>query len=287
MWTSSGACSRTPPRIRLRADVPVGAYLSGGLDSSSIAAMVRRHSQQSPRHVLDRFQRPQLSTRAASSGSMARFLGTEHQVVGGDPRATSARVFPEVIWHMETPVMRTAPAPMFLLSKLRARVQAYKVVLTGEGADEFLAGYDIFKEAMVRRFWARQPESVLRPALLRRLYADIPNLAASGDAFRAAFFREGLEDTGCPYYSHAVRWRNNGRTRRFFSHEVREAAASEGARGVEAIEYPADLPVGGRLNAPNTWKPRCSCRSTCCRPRETGWPWRTRWSRACRFWITA
>jgi len=66
--------------------------------------------------------------------------------------ADIGQVFPDVIWHTEVPLLRTAPAPMFLLSKL-VRSHGYKVVLTGEGADEFLAGYDIFKEARVRRFW--------------------------------------------------------------------------------------------------------------------------------------
>jgi asparagine synthase (glutamine-hydrolysing) len=111
--------------------------------------------------------------------------------------------------------MRTAPAPMFLLSKL-VREQGFKVVLTGEGADEFLAGYDIFKEAKVRRFWSRQPESKWRPLLLKALYPDITGLAQSNPAFLAAFFGEGLRNVQSPWYSHAVRWQNGRRMRRFF-----------------------------------------------------------------------
>ena len=67
-------------------------------------------------------------------------------------------MFPDVIWHTEIPILRTAPVPLFMLSEL-VRQNHYKVVLTGEGADEILAGYDIFKEAKIRRFWARQPDS--------------------------------------------------------------------------------------------------------------------------------
>ena len=115
--------------------------------------------------------------------------------------------------------MRTAPAPMFLLSKL-VRETGFKVVLTGEGADEFLAGYDIFKEAKVRRFWARQPQSKLRPLLLKRLYPDISGLAQSNFEMLAAFFGEGLSEVDSPWYSHAVRWRNNRRTRRFLADGV-------------------------------------------------------------------
>jgi asparagine synthase (glutamine-hydrolysing) len=108
---------------------------------------------------------------------------------------------------------------MFLLSKL-ARDSGFKVVLTGEGADEVLAGYDIFKEAAIRRFCARRPESTLRPALLHRLYTDVGGLAGASTPFLAAFFRAGAGDPDSPFYSHLVRWRNNARTRRFFAERI-------------------------------------------------------------------
>ena len=79
------------------------------------------------------------------------------------------------------PLLRTAPAPLFLLSRL-VRDIGIKVVLTGEGADEMFAGYDLFREAKIRRFWGRQPASTIRPRLLERLY---PYLARSPVAQRA------------------------------------------------------------------------------------------------------
>src|SRR5690606_3434229 len=86
---------------------------------------------------------------------MAGLLGTQHhEILCGGNEIRDA--LPEVIWHCETPLLRTAPAPLFLLSQL-VRDNGMKVVLTGEGADEFLAGYDIFKEDKARRFWSRQP----------------------------------------------------------------------------------------------------------------------------------
>jgi asparagine synthase (glutamine-hydrolysing) len=108
---------------------------------------------------------------------------------------------------------------MFLLAKL-VRETGFKVVLTGEGADEFLAGYDIFKEAKVRRFWAQQPQSKFRSLLFKRLYPDIGGLSQSNLSFLSAFFGEGLEEVESPLYSHSVRWRNNRRTRRFFDDGV-------------------------------------------------------------------
>jgi asparagine synthase (glutamine-hydrolysing) len=201
-------------KIRLRADVPVGAYLSGGLDSSMIAAIIRNFTT----NHLDTFSIAFDDANFDESAwqlRMAKFLGTKHQVVQAT-HADIGRVFPDVIWHAEVPLVRTAPAPMFLLSKL-VRDSGYKVVLTGEGADEFLGGYDIFKEAKVRRFWAREPGSSIRPLLLKKLYPDITGLVKNHGSFLTAFFREGLADIESPFYSHALRWRNGHRNTHFFN----------------------------------------------------------------------
>jgi len=224
-------------RIRLRADVPVGAYLSGGLDSSVIAALVRREVGGALRTFSIAFEDEHFDE-SVHQRRMADHLGTEHQTVWAR-REDIASVFPDVIWHTEVPVTRTAPAPMFLLSREVHR-SGFKVVLTGEGADEFLGGYDLFKEAAVRRFWARRPGSRFRPALLRRLYPDIPALANAGSSFAEAFFGADLTSTSHPHYSHLVRWRNNRRIRRFLTPE----AAAAGAATLEASLAQISLPEG-------------------------------------------
>ena len=127
----------------------------------------------------------------------SEFLKTEHRSISCSSQDIG-RVFPEVIWHTEKPVLRTAPAPMFLLSKL-VREQGYKVVLTGEGSDEVLGGYDIFKEAKIRRFWAKYPESKFRPILLRRLYPYMKNLQSQPDAYLRAFFHVSKNDLAGPF----------------------------------------------------------------------------------------
>ncbi len=200
-------------QIRLRADVPVGAYLSGGLDSSTTAAIIRNYSNANLDTFSIAFSTPQFNE-SEFQVQMAQFLGTHHQVVECRPEDIG-RVFPEVIWHTEIPILRTSPAPMFLLSDLVHR-NNYKVVLTGEGADEILGGYDIFKEMKIRRFVARHPESELRPLLYKKIYPDIPRLSQSG-GFLSAFFARDLLNTGSPYYSHSIRWSNTARTLRFFA----------------------------------------------------------------------
>jgi len=204
-------------QIRLRADVPVGAYLSGGLDSSLTTAIIRQHAGNRLETFSIAFENSEFDE-SKFQIRMAEFLGTEHRVVHCS-HEDIGRVFPDVIRHTETPILRTAPAPLFLLSKL-VNDHNLKVVLTGEGADEFLGGYDIFKEMKIRRFWAREPDSEFRSLLLRRLYPDISNLSSTAASFLTGFFKRNLEDTGNPYYSHLIRWSNTGRTRRFLRDEI-------------------------------------------------------------------
>jgi asparagine synthase (glutamine-hydrolysing) len=223
-------------RIRLRADVPVGAYLSGGIDSSSIAAIVRRHTGNRLVTFSIAFDDEKFDE-SAYQKQMAAHLGTDHHVVVATHREI-AEAFPDVVWHSEVPILRTAPAPMFLLSRL-VRQHGFKVVLTGEGADEFLAGYDIFKEAKVRRFWARQPGSKRRPLLFNRLYPDIAGFAKANASFLSAFFQEGLDQVQSPWYSHEVRWRNGRRARRFLQDFLPAADES-----VDLRELGECLPAG-------------------------------------------
>jgi asparagine synthase (glutamine-hydrolysing) len=222
-------------KIRLRADVPVGAYLSGGLDSSTTAAIIRNFTSNHLDTFSISFSDPDFDE-SEYQKKMARFLGTDHQVVYAS-HADIGRIFPEVIWHTEAPIMRTSPAPMFLLSKL-VRDKNFKVVLTGEGADEFLAGYDLYKEAKVRRFWARRPDSKLRPALFKKIYPWISALSTGNPAYLAAFFGLGLTDTEAPDYSHRIRWRTTSRAKRFFSEETLQAIHSTASEGDGAPSYP-------------------------------------------------
>ena len=131
--------------------MPVGAYLSGGLDSSIITAAVKRIRPDRLRTFSVTFESEEFDE-SAYQQDMVRALGTEHSAVACTA-ADIGRAFPTVIRHTERPILRTAPTPLLQLSEL-ARASGYKVVLTGEGADEVFAGYDIFKEAKIRRFCA-------------------------------------------------------------------------------------------------------------------------------------
>ncbi|MEQ1516150.1 MAG: asparagine synthase (glutamine-hydrolyzing), partial [Usitatibacteraceae bacterium] len=207
-------------RLQLRADVPVGAYLSGGLDSSIITSLIHNFSDTPLRTFSLTFEDAEFDE-SAHQRELVDYLGTTHTSIRCT-QADIAAVFPRTIFHTESPIVRTAPAPLMLLSG-HVREAGYKVVLTGEGADEVFGGYDLFKEAKVRRFWARSPESVSRPRILERLYPYLKHSPATGRAFTQSFFRDGMEHAEQPYFAHIPRWTTTRRIGQFFSKAVNDA----------------------------------------------------------------
>lgn len=201
-------------RLRLRSDVPVGAYLSGGLDSSVITTLIQRHCGSHLKTFSLAFQ-DGVFDESPAQREMVRFLGSDNRQVlveNGDIRS----FFPETVWHCEKPTLRTSPVPMFLLSRL-VREEGYKVVLSGEGADEILGGYNIFKEAKIRQYWAKCPDSSRRPLLLERLYPYIFRNPGRGRSFLQGFFAVSREQMHDPFFSHAVRWHAGERNLAFLA----------------------------------------------------------------------
>ena len=224
-------------RLQLRSDVPVGAYLSGGLDSSGIVSLVRNFTSNAVRTFSVAFEDAEFDE-SIYQQEMVKYLGTDHTTIHCTQRDIGEQ-FPRLIWHTESPVLRTAPVPLMLLSGL-VRRSGYKVVLTGEGADEVFGGYDVFKEGKIRRFWARQPDSQWRPQLFRRLYSYLKHSPVANAAYFKQFFGQGLTELDNPGYAHQARWSTTRRLWSFFSPEVREDL-----RGVDAeSQLSRSLPLG-------------------------------------------
>ena len=207
--------------FRMRADVPVGAYLSGGLDSTAVCALAAPLAP--ALHTFSvTFDDPALDEGPFQREAAER-LGTVHAarpVGAGDV----ASVFPDVVRHAATPLLRAAPAPMYLLAR-HARERGIKVVLTGEGADELFLGYDLFREAAVRRFCLRRPGSAARGRLFARLY---PYLEGDkGDFWRRWFLAAG--DVDDPLFSHLPRFLLAARVREFYAAGLRERLAGHDA----------------------------------------------------------
>jgi asparagine synthase (glutamine-hydrolysing) len=217
-------------RVRLRADVPVGAYLSGGLDSSIITALISRNFNNRLRTFSIGFEEGRFDETPFQEAAV-HHLGTEHHKAL-TRNADIRKHFPDVVWHCEKPLLRTAPVPLYLLSRA-VRDHQFKVVLTGEGADEIFGGYNIFKEAKIRRSCALHPGSRLRPLLLEKLYPYIFKSASPGPAYLEKFFAASPQDLSDPVFSHRIRWRNSGRNSTFFSTEAQTAMAA--ASPIQAV----------------------------------------------------
>ena len=211
-------------RLRLRADVPVGAYLSGGLDSSAIAALTRRHLTKKLTSFAVGFEDEHYDE-SPYQDRMAAELGTDLTRVSVGARDIG-ELLPRAIELSEKPTLRTALAPLLRLSRA-VREGGLKVVLTGEGADELFAGYDIFREDKVRRFWARVPDSKLRPLLFARLNAFVARDLSRSGAFLAGFYGRGLTAVDDPLYSHRIRFQNTARCLRLLQPELLAQAARD------------------------------------------------------------
>jgi len=208
---------RDAVKIRLRADVEVAAYLSGGIDSSVTTAFIHEVEP----GVLNTFSigfKDKAFDETAYQLEAAKYFNTNHTAFSCTSEEIG-RYFYDTIRHTEFPILRTAPTPMYMLSK-KVREQNIKVVITGEGADEMLAGYNIFKEAKIRRFWARNPQSDIRPLLLKKLYPYLPMMKEAKTTVLKMFFGYRLGETESPYYSHLLRWHNTSRIQNYFSDPV-------------------------------------------------------------------
>ena len=205
---------RTSVKMRLRADVEVAAYLSGGLDSSVTTAFIHELEP----GILNTFSigfRDKDFDETPFQIEASKYFNTNHTAFSCTSQEIGTHFY-DTIRHTEFPILRTAPTPMYLLSK-KVREHNIKVVITGEGADEILAGYNIFKEDKIRRFWARNPQSDIRPLLLKKLYPYLPMMKDARTSVLKMFFGYKLGETDHPYYSHLLRWHNTSRIQNYFS----------------------------------------------------------------------
>jgi asparagine synthase (glutamine-hydrolysing) len=149
-------------RLRLRSDVPLGAFLSGGLDSSAIVALMAEQSGQPVRTFSIGFREAAFSELWAARLVAERFQ-TEHHELEMTP-ADFLDNFEAVTRHRGAPLTEMADIPVYLLSRLAAR--HVKVVLSGEGSDELLAGYPKhWGDLAVARYQRVAPAALDSPVL--------------------------------------------------------------------------------------------------------------------------
>ncbi len=137
-------------RLHLVSDVPLGVYLSGGLDSSYITALMSEVSDNVRTFTIG-FNHPTDETEYASR--VAEEFGTEHREIIVEPEEAS--ILPRVTWHLDTPVVDIAAVPTYIIS--RATKKHLTVALTGDGGDELFAGYEKYKLMLLREYWKKLP----------------------------------------------------------------------------------------------------------------------------------
>ena len=149
-------------RIRLRADVPFGAFLSGGVDSSTIVGLMARHVSRPVKTFCIGFADPRYDESAFALQAAQRF-GCDHTLEIAELNMLAQ--WPKVLYHLDQPHGDASFMPTLRVSELAA--QHVKVVLTGDGGDELFAGYDKYAA-----FFARPDAQSLPAAVFQRQYFD-------------------------------------------------------------------------------------------------------------------
>jgi len=166
---------------RLRADVPVGAYLSGGVDSSMIAALACHLKGPAINTYTIRVDAPELDELSAAN-LVAQHIGTKAPIVQEFGTDDALNTYPQLIEVAEAPVIDTSCAALLQLAQ-RVHACGQKVVLTGEGADEWLIGYPWYKGAKVLSFLDLVPGLPLSD-IARRAYLRLSRVPQYPGKFR-------------------------------------------------------------------------------------------------------
>ncbi len=203
--------------LRLRSDVPVGAYISGGIDSSVIAHLISLKKKEKLQTFSIAFEDKDFDE-SDYQREMVKQLNVDHNEITVDYKTIDS-TFLDTMYHVEQPIFRTAPVPLYLLSK-EVRKRNVKVVLTGEGADEILFGYDSFKELKLLQTWRKDANSSEVNLILGDLY---PHLKHYSDPQQMGMMRMFYEDHVHDYDNDLVglniRVNNNKVLERFFRKE--------------------------------------------------------------------
>jgi len=185
-------------RLRMRSDVPLGAFLSGGVDSTIIAGLMQQLSDQ-PVHTFSiGFPVAQFDERAFAREA-SEMLGTEHHEQIVEPSALS--ILPKLIWHYDEPFSDSSAIPTMYLSEMTR--QTVTVSLSGDGGDELFAGYDRYKAVRIAALIDQLPRP-LRSILTARLWQNVP-ASVEQKSFRRRLKRL-LEALGEPARRRYLRW---------------------------------------------------------------------------------
>jgi asparagine synthase (glutamine-hydrolysing) len=173
--------------MRMRSDVPLGAFLSGGIDSSLVAAVMQKNSAQPIRTFTIGFTEKEYDE-SHHARRVADFLGTQHEALVVTPDA--AQILPKMVWNYDEPFADSSAIPTWYLSEMTRK--HVTVSLSGDGGDELFAGYTRYKafwystlidrvkplkQVMGMKWLQRLPDGGRQKSFLRRLKRFTENLS--------------------------------------------------------------------------------------------------------------
>lgn len=167
-------------RLRLIADVPLGAFLSGGLDSSLIVALMRKHSSGPVKTFSIGFEGDDSFDETPYAQQVAHTLETEHTAFTVKPEALS--LLPKLVWQYDQPFADSSAIPTYIVSELTRK--QVTVALNGDGGDELFAGYERFYAASLVQKWGGLPQFAWK--LMAKLLAALPEGTGYYDRIKRA-----------------------------------------------------------------------------------------------------
>src|SRR6266850_1552077 len=191
-------------RMQLVSDVPLGAFLSGGIDSSTIvAAMAQSTGRPVKTYSIGYDGDQSYYNELPYAKLVAKAFGTDHHEIIVRPDVSE--LLPKLIWHLDEPIADSACLTTFLVSRL-AR-ESVTVILSGVGGDELFGGYRRYLGDSMQRWYRILPGPIRRkllPALFRRIPQDRTSLWKDYARYAAAFIRTADEDPAVRYMSYVT-----------------------------------------------------------------------------------
>jgi len=165
-------------RLRLISDVPLGAFLSGGIDSAAIVALMAQESDRAVKTFTIGFEgEPSFNELPHARRVAAQFVTEHHEFI---VKPDALALVEELVWHHDQPFGDSSAIPTYLVSKLTRK--HVTVALTGDGGDELFAGYDRFRAAQMAAYYARIPKSAHQA--INTALGSLPQSTAYGSLVR-------------------------------------------------------------------------------------------------------
>lgn len=185
-------------RLRLISDVPLGALLSGGIDSSIVVGLMAEHSSRPVKTFSIGFDEEGFNELPCAREVARRFSTDHHELI---VRPEAGNVLPDLVWHLDEPMADASALPSYYVAQMARR--HVTVVLNGDGGDEAFAGYKSYGAVMAYQRYQSLP-SWIRQGLIEQLLKAVPNGLPSSHTFSRA--KRLVQQSGMSLESQFSRW---------------------------------------------------------------------------------